>query len=397
MKRRFLSSFITLSLLFSLAMGMAGCSASSKSDRAVRSERAFDPEGEAVYSAEADEEIYGEASLNYAAEAADIDADFSDSIDLSGAPDVPVDVNKKMLIYRCNMVIDTLDFESAVSTLKSKVKDYNGFIEREEQNDGASYSSDYVIDEDEKSYYFNATIRIPSANYESFVSSTDGLGYLRSKNSTVDNVTTEYGTLKAELEIYEAEYERYLVKFEETKDDAIALTIEKDLRDLAIKIADIKTSMSVIEGDVAYSYVTVTIRKVNEIVEDTPTPTPTPVDDRFSTEFKETAKESWNNCLEFFQSIILFFVRSWWGLIIFALIVFGIIFFVKRCIRRGRIRRDKERQAREAREIERVKAIEKAKAEALGTKADDKTKVDAHDNKKVDEKTKENDKTNEKK
>ena len=366
MKRRLIASLLSASIFLSLALGIAACSADSGA-RTTRAKTAGMDDvdatnangeytyGEEVYSMD-DAEDYGSVEIN---------SDFANTIDLDGSPDITADAKKKMLIYRCTMTIDTLDFENAVSNLKNKVSEYHGFIEKEEQTDGAPYAGAYVVNEEDKSYYYNATIRIPSQYYESFVSSTDGLGMLRSKNSTVDNVTTTYGTLAAELEIYEAEYERYLVKFEEAKDDAIALTIEQELRSLAITIADIKTQMSIIEGDVEYSYVTVTIRQVTEYVEITPspTPTPTPVDDRFSTEFKTTAKKSWNDCLEFFQGIILFLVRSWWILIIWAIIIFGIIFFVKRMIRRKKIRNEKQRLEREAKEKERIQLMEKARAE----------------------------------
>ena len=379
MKRRFMATL--LAAFFALTI-FAGCSKSSGSSTRVRSEAANGDQGEYVYAMESGEAVYEAAN-------GDIDLDYSmegdgGSVDLSNSG-TKADISKEMLVYRCNITIDTLDFEGAVSTLKQKVKEYRGLIEYEYQSDGVGESGQYVVNEEDKDYTYSATIRIPSEYYDSFTSSAEGLGILRSKNSSVDNVTTVYGTLKSELEIYEADYARYLEKYEETEDDAIALSIEKELRTLALTIADIKTQMSTIEGDVAYSYITISIHKVceEEIVVE---PEPEPVDDSFSARFKETAKESWESFLEFVQGIILFLVRSWWVLLIIGIIVFVIVFSIKRANKKRRIRNERYVAEREERERQRKALIEAEKQKKVEgeTKAqDDKPKEEASDPDKV--------------
>lgn len=378
MKRKFMAAL--LAAFFALTF-FAGCSKSSGSSTRVRNETA-DGDGDYVYAMETTEaiaEMYN----------GDIDMDYSmegdgGSVDLSNSG-TKADVAKEMLVYRCNITIDTLDFEGAVSTLKQKVKEYRGLIEYESQSDGAGYSGQYVVDEEDKDYTYSATIRIPSEYYDSFTTSAEGLGILRNKNSSVDNVTTIYGTLKSELEIYEADYARYLEKYEETEDDAIALSIEKELRSLALTIADIKTQMSTIEGDVAYSYITISIHKVceEEIVVE---PTPEPKDDSFSARFKKTAKESWGSFLGFVQGLILFLVRSWWVLLIIGIIVFVIVFSIKRANKKRRIRNERYVAEREERERQRRALIEAEKQKKVEgeTKAqDDKPKEEASDPDKV--------------
>lgn len=376
MKRKFMAAL--LAAFFALTF-LAGCSKSSGSSTRSRNE-SYD--AEPTYALESGEAVYEMAN-------GDIDLDYSmdgggGTVDLSNSG-TKADIAKEMLVYRCNIAIDTLDFEGAVSTLKQKVKEYRGLIEYEYQSDGAGASGQYVVDEEDKDYTYSATIRIPSEYYDSFTSSAEGLGILRSKNSSVDNVTTVYGTLKSELEIYEADYARYLEKYEETEDDAIALSIEKELRTLALTIADIKTQMSTIEGDVAYSYITISIHKVceEEIVVE---PEPEPVDDSFSARFKETAKESWGSFVEFVQGIILFFVRSWWVLLIIGIIVFVIVFSIKRANKRRRIRNERYVAEREERERQRKALIEAEKQKKVEgeTKAqDDKPKEEESDPDKV--------------
>ena len=360
MKKKLLAALLSV---FVFSSFIVACSASDSSDRVRSHSKSNDNyEYAAETAAMAGEEVYYEyeeydaedMSLDYSNSSASAASGSSSS---SASADTKADAKKDMLVYRSTISIDTLEFDDAVTTLKTKVAEYHGFIENENQSDGTDSYGRYVVDEEEKDYRYTATIRIPSEYYDSFVNSTEGLGILRSKNSTVDNVTTVYGTLKSELEIYEAEYDRYLAKYEETTDDAIALEIEREMRNLAITIADIKTRMSVIEGDVAYSYVTITIHKVNEIEEE-PEPEPEPeIDNSFSARLKRTAKSSWESCLGFLQGIVLFLVRIWWVLVIFGIIFIVCVIIVKTSARKTRRRYEKERLEREKAKALEEKAV----------------------------------------
>ena len=334
---------------------IAGCGNSSAS-KGRSADRQIEEHNDAI--AEVTNEIdsyMGDSSYNKSAAAAnyyagDIDMEYAaeteaayyeDSYDVapddgtigsggSGEADTKVDVSKEMLVFRCTMSIDTLDFEESLSILKTKIQEYHGFIERENQSDGSNGNGKYITDEKDKDYYYTATIRIPSEYYESFVSATSGIGILRSKNSSVDNVSTRYGTLKNELEIYEAEYDRYMKQYESTEDESVALQIQRELRNLAITISDIKTEMSMIESDVAYSYVTITLHKVTEKeVKQKEKEEKKEEDNSFSTRISDTAKESWDDFVGFLESIVLFFVANWW-VIAPVLIVLLVLFFVIR-------------------------------------------------------------------
>ncbi len=290
-------------------------------------------------------------SMDYGAdaewEAADEMYQKADPAAPSDEQDVNVDASKEMLVYRCTMSIDTLNFEESLTALKTKIAEFHGFIERETQSDGNNGNGRYIIDEEDKDYYYTATIRIPSAYYESFVSATEGIGTLRSKNSSVDNVATRYGTLKNDLEIYEAEYDRYMKQYNETQDEAIALEIQRELRNLAVTISDIKTQMSMLESDVAYSYVTVTIHKVSEkeIKKEKEAPKE---DDDFGTRVSKKAKESWNSFLGFLESILMFFISGWWAFLL-AAIIFLILFFVIRSkVKKAKAKAQARRKALEA-------------------------------------------------
>lgn len=371
---------ITIMLALMIGGSFIVACGKKSSDSKKKSTREHNDTVEDLGEYDGDEEMYGNTayettvanyknnlSMDYAdveSEAADEMYQRADPAAPSDGQDVNVDASKEMLVYRCTMSIDTLNFEESLTALKTKIAEFHGFIERETQSDGNNGNGRYIIDEEDKDYYYTATIRIPSAYYESFVSATEGIGTLRSKNSSVDNVATRYGTLKNDLEIYEAEYERYMKQYNETKDEAIALEIQRELRNLSITISDIKTQMSMLESDVAYSYVTVTVHKVTEkeIKKEKEAPKE---DDDFGTRVSKKAKESWNNFLGFLESILMFFISGWWAFLLAAIIFLILFFVIRRKVKKSKAAKAASRKALEAEQASEQAAEKAAEPDAV--------------------------------
>lgn len=275
-----------------------------------------------------------------------LEDDFGVSIVGEGEPiDVSdTDIPNEMLIYRCWLSIDTLDFQSSVQSFKSMVSFYGGFVENENMSDGAYFGGYYYLDEEEKTYTYSATVRIPSENYNSFVSESGSLGDIRSQNAYVENVSQRYGTLASELEIYEAEYDRYLEQLANTEDDYLAMDIQNELTDLAITIADIKTSMSLIESDVQYSYITIDIREVEELVEEEEV-VEEEEEDTFLTRLKATFNDSWSHFSQFLENILFGLIYSFWYIIIIAVVAVVIVCIVKSSVKKRKKKAEKKAQA----------------------------------------------------
>ena len=373
MKKKILPLFMVCVLGCSI---IAGCAKATKSADTKSQNRSKNNGSAAAAATEANYELAGETVDYYYDDEASLDMSYEEADykyaenGANAAPgadpnsvDVKADASKEMLVFRCNMSIDTLNFEEALTALKMKIEEYHGFIERENQSDGNSSNGRYVLDENDKDYYYTATIRIPSAYYESFVSAASGIGTLRSKNSSVDNVATRYGTLANELEIFEAEYDRYLKQYNETEDEAIALQIQYELRNLAITISDIKTEMSMLESDVAYSYVTITIHKVSE-KEIKKEEKEVKEEDTFGTKLSKTAKGSWEGFLGFLQGIVLFFVANWWIFLLLLIIGGAIILSIRRGIKKAKRKAEARRKELEAEQFERMKAFQMAKEQS---------------------------------
>ncbi|MDE7240065.1 MAG: DUF4349 domain-containing protein, partial [Lachnospiraceae bacterium] len=238
-----------------------------------------------------------------------------------------------------SMDIDTLDFASTVNGFKALLDQYGGFIESENYSDGGSYGRWYS-ESTEKWQSYSATLRIPSRNYDAFCNSAGNLGDLRSKNASVQNLSSEYHDLSTTLEIYEAKEERYIALLSEITEDEYAVAIERELTDLQIEIARIKSRMNKINTDVSYSYVYITINEVKEYVSE---PLKT---DTFFDRLLNTINDTWIGFIEFWETLLFLIIRLLPYLVLIALLVIIILALTKkRRARKAQLRQEHAAQA----------------------------------------------------
>ena len=134
-----------------------------------------------------------------------------------------------------------------------------------------------------------------------FCKEAEEIGDMRMKNASVQNLTTEYSDLTTTLKIYEAKEQRYLKLLAEIEDESRALSMERELTDIQVQIANIKTRMNSIENDVAYSYINLSLNEVREYQE---VKVREP-EDTFGQRFKITVKKTTNGFLNFLEGLLV--------------------------------------------------------------------------------------------
>lgn len=233
------------------------------------------------------------------------------------------EIKREMLVYTCHMEIDTLDFKTSVDTFKNDLESYGGFIEQENYSDGGG-GGRWYSENSEKWQSYTATVRVPGKNYDAFCNSAGELGDLRSKNASVQNFSQEYTDLATSLEIYEAKEKRYIALLADITEDEYAVAIERELTDIQIQIANIRTRMNTIRADVAYSYVYITI---NEVKEYSAEPIKT---DTFADRLGNTLNNAGRGFLEFLEGLLFVLIYLAPYLVLFGIVAFIVIFAVKK-------------------------------------------------------------------
>lgn len=232
-------------------------------------------------------------------------------------------VTKEMLVFHGKVTVDTLHFDQSVEDFKQMLNQADGFIETENFSDDGDLTDYLMVEEEEKHNLYTATVRVPSAQYDTMMNGAGNLGDVRTKSSNVQNVTQKYSTYQSQLNIYEAEYQRYLKLLEKASEDEYALQIEQKLFDLQVKIAELKSGITNLETDVAYSYIDITIKEVREYQEE-PERTKT-----FLDRLKHSCKTSWKVFLSLLETILLCLIYTWYYIVIILVILF-VVFKLRR-------------------------------------------------------------------
>lgn len=230
----------------------------------------------------------------------------ADSSDEGGTMDTGV-IDTEKLVYRGDLSIDTLDFAGSVAAFREMVDEYEGFVENERTSDDGGWGCYWEDTVEDVHHEYHAMVRIPSSRYDDFIVASGSLGSVRSSSSTVENISQQYSTTQTSLEIYSTKYDRYLQFLSKAETVEDMLSIERELTDLEVKLADYKTQLSTMDTDVAYSYVDVDIREVSKrsfIKEE----------DTFLTRLKETCTDSVTGFLKFCEALLFFFIMNWWYL-----------------------------------------------------------------------------------
>lgn len=266
------------------------------------------------------------------------------------------------LVYRCYVDIETLDFDKSYETLQNMMQKYNCVVSSETFGDKSIsyfYDSHYTS----SSKYKNGRtdeiiIRVPSANYKAFVSEYGELGNVTSKTQTVDNITQEYYDTTSQVDGLKAEMERLEDMMSQATEIEDMITINQAITELQSEINSLTTYIRTMDSDVAYSYVTMSIREVLEYSEVEQVVKKNTFIDRL----KNQCIDTWKGFLEFLENLLFVII----GLIP-AIVILGVVYVVIRITCKDKIKAWKEKRKQQKEMINSLLKYDSNKNEQVDT------------------------------
>ncbi|MCR5294620.1 MAG: DUF4349 domain-containing protein [Lachnospiraceae bacterium] len=276
----------------------------------------------------------------------------------------PAAINEK-LVYTCDIAIETLEFQESEKALRAAISKFGGIVASEStwDNDYRWYYDDYR--KTSGTLTLSMTVRVPSAKYESFLASLEGVGgKVTNRSMNVKNITKTYNdqsVLIQSLETQEARLNEMMGKAE-TIEDMIA--VEARLTDVQTQLNQARTRLASMDTDVNFSTINLTLEEVVKYTDVT-------VQRTFAERFVSTFKDSWENFRDFLENL-LFLLIYLLPYIAVAALVIAILFAATR---NKRMERKEQKKARKA-------AKEKERAEAGAAEAAAVVKAEAEEVKK---------------
>ena len=324
----------TLAILLAailLLIMLVGCAASVKMEAA---DEIYDykgsyamPEAESPMEAPAMEE----SEIEY--------ADFSTSSTVTADQALSVEevqTYAEKIIYSGHVYMETTAFDEAILSLDQAIKQVGGFVQESRVNGNTRYNSDGTTTVVDRWGYY--VVRIPTNQFDAFMTLADGIGNVTNSSRTAENVTSQYTDYEARLSSLYTQEERLLDMLEESGDLDSLIQLEARLSEVRYEIESIERNLRNLDQRLAYSTVTLELREV-EIY----TPT-VPVKRTFGEKLADAFGDGWSNFVRGIQNFIVSIARSLPGLVLFVLIVAAAVLVIRRFIRRMKAKKAKAAQ-----------------------------------------------------
>lgn len=254
----------------------------------------------------------------------------------------------RKLIKTENLSVETENFDDLVTAVEARIKALHGYIQSQNTYNNSlknTYSSSRSCD---------MTVRIPTANLDTFVDFVGANSNVVNKYVNVEDVTLNYVDTESKKKTCEIEQERLLALLEKCDNVEDMIAIESRLSEVRYKLETQESTLRTYDNLVDYATVNINIEEVTKYTE----PEPESYGQRLSRAFRGGLERTVDNLKDF----LIGFVNALPGLFVFIIICL-IVFFIIRGIHRASNKKRALKKERNA-EIKMNQAIETAKEKA---------------------------------
>ena len=218
------------------------------------------------------------------------------------------------IVYTASLSIQSLEYDQSAASIRRKIREAGGFSEAESEYDKDYNWYRYTGPSSGNTRSLSITARIPSDKFEAFLNSLDGDGKIMSKSVNAQNISQVYANKETYKKALEKEQERLLAMMDkaETIEDMIA--VESRLSEVERQLNSYKTDLSQMDKDVEFSTVYIDLQEVKRYTETVEKTT-------FREKLGFAFEDAISSFRDFCEGVVLFVVRNFPFLIIFAIVV----------------------------------------------------------------------------
>lgn len=237
----------------------------------------------------------------------------------SSAPSESITIENRKLIRTFDLDVETLDFDSFVSSLKSEVSSVGGYLESSSIS-GNSY--DYSSNRNA-----NFVCRIPSDKLDSFVGTVDGLGNVTYSYEDTTDVTLNYVDTEARIKSLQTEYDQLLELLSTAENVDTIILLQQRLTEVRYQLETYQSQLRTYDNLVDYSTVNLSVYEVKRV---TSTEQKT-VWERISSDFSDNIYSIYVGAEDF----LVWFVANIPYFILWAIIIAAVVAVINLCLRKN--------------------------------------------------------------
>ena len=288
-------------------------------------------------------------SFGYADEEAEY---FENDVVTQNTPDI-TEVNMdptqgRLLIRTVSITAETTNYASVSADLENKVRECGGYIEYSSMN-GTGNNRDLRTG--------TYTVRVPAEKLDALISAVSGSCTVTSSSEGTSDVTLEYVDTKSRIESLRVEYDQLMELLKQAEDLDTIIILQNRLTDVRYQIESSESRIRVLENQVQFATLNLTLREVLEEKE---------VEEAHVVTYGERVmdqfKDMWEDTVEFFQDLLLWIISIIPGLIFMTILTVIILIII---FSANKKRRKKIAKARAEKEAAEKKAAEVKEAEQI--------------------------------
>lgn len=268
-------------------------------------------------------------------------SDNTQDIDDSNIENVDTDkpaITEEMLVYSADIDMETIHYDDDKQSLMDLIKSNGGFISSSSESNDDYYW--YRNDSSKRaSKYWSVEFRVPSNRYQTIVQSVGTIGNVKRCDQNVQNIQTEYHDVELQIEQLKIQEEQLEKLADQTDDIEYLYQIMNKLSETRIQIDKLNTQKNKYETDVQYSYITLSLREVDEYSESGQL-----VPEKELTFIEEIVKnfaDANENLVDGVKDIILGIVYNIYNIIILIVVIQTIVYWRKKQKKSKRYKNDK--------------------------------------------------------
>jgi len=166
----------------------------------------------------------------------------------------------RKLIKDANLNVETEEFDFLLVDIQNRVNVLGGYLEHFNSSNNSRFGFSGP-----QSRYASMTIRIPSAQYESFVNMVGEISNVLNRNENVRDVTLQYVDLESRKESLQVEFDRLLELLARAESIEDIIRLEQRLSEVRYNIEWLGSQLRTFDNLVSYSTIYLNIQEVTEL------------------------------------------------------------------------------------------------------------------------------------
>ena len=239
----------------------------------------------------------------------------------AGKTSTPEEEAKKYaekIVYSGHLYIETTDFDASIV---------------QDSNVSGRSNGDRTAVVDRYAYY---VVRIPSKDFDAFMSRTGDLGNVTSSGRSAENVTSRYTDYEARLTSLYTQEERLLDMLGTSGDLESLIALESRLSEVRYEIESIERNLRDLDQRLSYSTVNIDLHEVEVYTPNVA------VQRSFGEKLSDAFSNGWRGFSRGIGNFVIWFAESLPTLVLLAAIAVGAVFGIRKVSRKRKARKAEE-------------------------------------------------------